>query len=209
MVLASPALACATPTLLSNHHHHHVNRCSSCCLPWRYVYVFVSAQLTHFRNLDIIFFCLAEIYCCTIIRYRGSLPLQGSRMTHALQGTASLLALSKGFAFAVIHHLRRTHQSSYDCVRYLYLPPKLNPQSDVRILIPRTKCPWRLLCCHHPHIFFFKSTSTFGCCTPFHIIFSAAKRDPTTFAGLGNAATSDGNYWRCVEAILGDSLHLP
>ena len=127
MVLASPALACATPTLLSNHHHHHVNRCSSCCLPWRYVYVFVSAQLTHFRNLDIIFFCLAEIYCCTIIRYRGSLPLQGSCMTHALQGTASLLALSKGFASAVIHHSRRTHQSSYDCVRYLYLPPNQIP----------------------------------------------------------------------------------
>ena len=127
MVLASPALACATPTLLSNHHHHHVNRCSSCCLPWRYVYVFVSAQLTHFWNLDIIFFCLAEIYCCTIIRYRGSLPLQGSRMTHALQGTASLLALSKGFAFAVIHHSRRTHQSSYGCVRYLYLPPNRIP----------------------------------------------------------------------------------
>ena len=127
MVLASPALACSTPTLLSTHHHHHVNRCSSCCLLWRYVYVFVSAQLTHFRNFDIIFFCLAEIYCCTIIRYRGSLPLQGSRMTRALQGTASLLALSKGFAFAVIHHSRRTHQSSYDCVRYLYLPPNQIP----------------------------------------------------------------------------------
>ena len=42
---AFQALACATPTLLSSHHHHHIHRCSSCCLPWRYVYVSVDRHI--------------------------------------------------------------------------------------------------------------------------------------------------------------------
>jgi hypothetical protein len=46
---AFQALACATPTLLPSHHHHHIVRCSSCCLPWRYVYVFVHRHI--FGNL--------------------------------------------------------------------------------------------------------------------------------------------------------------
>ena len=60
-----------------------------------------------------------------------------------------------------------------------------------------------------PHFFFFSQRPQLDELHPIPYYFSAAKRDPTTFAGLGNVATSDGNYWRCVEAILGDSLHLP